>query len=161
MMSQPTAADIEAVRERVRAKTTGLSASDIKMAGFGPVGEDNTHAPGLKFDAGKPPVVRGVLQYFPRALEAVAEISAAGAEKYTWNGWQSVPDGVVRYGDAMGRHILGEATDGPIDPESGLLHAAQVAWNALARLELMLRDRATDINYEKYRWLLREPKSGE
>ena len=38
-------------------------------------------------------------------------------------------------------HAPGEAIDGPIDPATGLMHAAQVAWNALARLELMLRDR--------------------
>jgi hypothetical protein len=36
----------------------------------------------------------------------------------------------------MLRHVF----DGTIrDPESGLLHAAHAAWNALARLELALR----------------------
>ncbi len=95
--------------------------------------------PGAKLDAGKAPVMRGAVQYFPRALEAVAGVSLFGATKYTWNGWESVPDGVNRYSDAMGRHLTGEAVDGPTDPETGLLHAAQVAWNALARLELMLR----------------------
>lgn len=94
---------------------------------------------GAKLDAGKAPVMRGVVQYFPRALTLVAGISLFGATKYTWNGWESVPDGVNRYSDAMGRHLVGEAVDGPIDPETGLMHAAQVAWNALARLELMLR----------------------
>lgn len=95
--------------------------------------------PGAKLDSGKAPVMRGVVQYFPRALSLVAGVSLFGATKYTWNGWESVPDGVNRYSDAMGRHLVGEATDGPIDPETGLMHAAQVAWNALARLELMLR----------------------
>jgi hypothetical protein len=98
------------------------------------------NTPGAKLDAGKAPVMRGALQYFPRALGAVADVSAFGAAKYTWGGWESVPDGVARYSDAMGRHILGEAADGPLDPETGLSHAAQVAWNALARLELMLRE---------------------
>ena len=74
-----------------------------------------------------------------RALLAVADISQYGATKYAWKGWMSVPDGVDRYGDALMRHLIAEATDGPIDQETGLLHAAQVAWNALARLELMLR----------------------
>ena len=96
--------------------------------------------PGSKLDAGKAPVMRGALQYFPRALRAVSGVSLFGATKYTWNGRESVPDGVNRYSDAMGRHLIGEAVDGPIDPETGLLHAAQTAWNALARLELMLRD---------------------
>ena len=96
--------------------------------------------PGAKLDAGKAPVIRGALQYFPRAIEAVSHVSLFGATKYTWNGWESVPDGVNRYSDAMGRHLIGESIDGPTDPATGLSHAAQVAWNALARLELMLRD---------------------
>lgn len=96
-------------------------------------------SPGAKLDAGKDPVLRGVIQYFPRALVEVAAVSAYGANKYTWNGWESVPDGVVRYGDAMARHMVGEVIHGEYDPETKLRHAAQVAWNALARLELILR----------------------
>lgn len=99
------------------------------------------NSPGSKMDAGKAPIIRGALQYFPRALEMVAGVSLYGATKYTWNGWESVSDGVARYSDAMGRHLIGESIDGPIDPETDLLHAAQVAWNALARLELMLREK--------------------
>lgn len=48
-----------------------------------------------------------------------------------------VDDGIARYTDAMDRHNL-EGIESHDD--SGLLHAAQVAWNALARLELMLRE---------------------
>lgn len=95
---------------------------------------------GVKYDAGKPEVVKGVLHYFPNALAAVADVSAAGARKYTWDGWRTVPDGVDRYTEAMGRHLLAER-EGPTDSGpggTGCLHAAQVAWNALARLELML-----------------------
>lgn len=96
---------------------------------------------GVKDDTEKSPVTRGVLQYFPRALEEVAKVSAAGAKKYAWNGWETVPDGITRYSDALGRHLLAEAQsaydDGP--DGTGCLHAAQVAWNALARLELILR----------------------
>lgn len=95
--------------------------------------------PGSKLDAGKAPILRGVLHYFPRALASVAEVSAYGANKYTWGGWESVPDGINRYGDALGRHVVGEKIDGPIDRETNLMHAAQAAWNALARLELILR----------------------
>lgn len=97
------------------------------------------NAPGSKLDAGKAPIMRGAIAYFPRALTAVADVSAYGAAKYTWGGWESVPDGVARYSDAMGRHLLAEASEGPADAQTGLLHAAQVCWNALARLELMLR----------------------
>lgn len=98
----------------------------------------NPRTPGAKLDAGKPPVLRGVLQYFPRALAAVAEVSEHGARKYTWKGWEQVPDGINRYGDALGRHLIGEAIDGLRDPKSDLLHAAHAAWNALARLEMLL-----------------------
>jgi len=99
------------------------------------------HTPGAKLDAGKAPISQGVLQYFPRALREVSLVSLAGARKYAWKGWEKVPDGVSRYSDALGRHLLAEEIDGPIDADTGMLHAAQIAWNALARLELMLRAR--------------------
>ncbi len=98
------------------------------------------HEPGAKLDAGKPPVLRGALHYFPRSLEYIAKISEVGARKYTWKGWEDVPDGVNRYGDAMIRHVLAESIDGPTDGQTGLLHAGHAAWNALARLELMLKE---------------------
>jgi len=97
--------------------------------------------PGVKMDANKIPVMRGVLHYFPRALAAVAQVSFKGAEKYTWNGWESVPDGINRYGDALVRHLLKEVTEGPIDAETGFHHACHEAWNSLARLELILREK--------------------
>jgi hypothetical protein len=98
--------------------------------------------PGSKLDAGKATPVAGVLHYFPRAIIEVAAVSAYGARKYMWNGWESVPDGAQRYTEALGRHLIAERL-GAVDADSGLLHAAQVAWNALARLELLLRDRGT------------------
>lgn len=105
---------------------------------------------GTKLDAGKAPVMRGCFHYFPRALKAVAMVSAAGAAKgYAWKSWETVPEGVERYGDALGRHILDEAIDGRWDIGTGgisVLHAAQDAWNALARLELMLKQGAPLFN---------------
>ena len=96
--------------------------------------------PGAKLDAGKSPVTQGCLQYFPRALLEVAKVSLKGAEKYSWRGWEHVPDGETRYNNALGRHILAEAIEGPRDTDTNELHAAQIAWNALARLELILRE---------------------
>jgi hypothetical protein len=93
----------------------------------------------IKHDQNKPPIAQGVLCMFPRAIRAVANISAHGAEKYSWYNWLTVPDGVERYRDAQVRHVMDEAVDGPNDPDSGHLHAAAAAWNALARLELILR----------------------
>jgi hypothetical protein len=97
------------------------------------------NTPGAKMDAGKAPMMQGVLHYFPRALREVAMLSLFGANKYAWKGWEQVDDGVNRYGDALIRHILAEQIDGLYDDQTKLLHATAVAWNALARLELLLR----------------------
>src|SRR5271157_4338605 len=90
---------------------------------------------GAKLDKGKAPVLRGLLHYFPRALTHVSMVSQAGHDKgYPWKGWESVPEGIVRYGDAMVRHLLAEDVEGPIDAtDTKMYHAAQAAWNALAR----------------------------
>lgn len=95
----------------------------------------------IKYDGGKACAFRGVVQYFPRAVYAVAEISTFGAKKYAWNGWEAVEDGFARYSDAMVRHQLAEGRGEDVDPDSGLLHAAHTAWGALARLELLLREK--------------------
>ena len=98
---------------------------------------------GAKLDAGKPAVWRGCFSYFPRACIAVADVSSRGAAKYSWKGWEKVADGEARYADALARHILKESIEGPYDVGPGglsdVLHASQIAWNALARLELILR----------------------
>lgn len=106
--------------------------------------------PGSKLDAGKAPIMRGLLHYFPRACIKVSELSATGAEKYSWNGWANVPDGIERYGDALCRHIVQEAIEGPLDAawlvrDKEVLHATADAWNALARLELILRAEETEV----------------
>lgn len=99
------------------------------------------HAPGIKTDAGKPRAGL-MVQDFALALQAVAEVTTFGAEKYTASGWLAVPNRQARYTDAMFRHLLTEQAGQLRDPESGLLHAAHAAWNALARLELLLREGA-------------------
>lgn len=95
------------------------------------------HAPGAKLDAGK---IRPTLIFnsMHRALEAVIEVGEYGAKKYTKDGWQFVEDGFERYTDAMHRHLISENL-ALNDPQTNLTHAAHVAWNALARLELLLR----------------------
>lgn len=97
------------------------------------------HESGSKLDHGKNRLGL-VLLAFARALKEVGEVGTFGANKYTDNGWLDVPNGIDRYTDAMLRHLLQEATGEKIDPESQMLHSAQVAWNALARLELQLRE---------------------
>lgn len=110
----------------------------------------SAHEPGAKLDAGKPrPAL--VLGGFSRALEAVTEVGTFGARKYTPNGWRSVPNGVERYSEAMLRHWLKETQGIELDPGSNLTHAAHLAWNALARLELMLEQQ------ERQRMILTHP----
>lgn len=94
--------------------------------------------PGTKLDDGKlrPGLV---LLSMSRALELVARVATDGAVKYTDDGWASLPDGAIRYTEAMLRHLLAEGRE-YADPESGLPHAAHLACNALIRLELMLRE---------------------
>jgi hypothetical protein len=105
-----------------------------------PTGKDAKQK-GAKLDSGKPAVYRGLLDYFPRACLAVAQVSTTGAAKYSWKGWEGVPNGIARYSDALGRHLLAQPIEGEIDQQTQLLHKAQVAWNALAVLELYLREK--------------------
>lgn len=102
-----------------------------------PTGKD-PHTPGAKLDAGKNRLSL-VFDGFAHALEEVGRVGTYGAQKYSDHGWVSVTNGVDRYTDAMYRHLLKEAMGVPFDPATDLLHAAHTAWNALARLELMVR----------------------
>ena len=106
------------------------------MSPSGRTPEPSQHEPGAKLDQGK--ILAAVLGDFSRALTAVAEVGTMGAKKYTRGGWQSVDNGIERYTDALWRHLLKERQT-PLDDESGLKHAAHMAWNALARLELEIR----------------------
>jgi len=114
---------------------------------FGPLERDpsgkNQHEAGAKLDAGKNRLGL-VLLNFPRALNEVGVVGTYGAEKYTDNGWLTVDNGEARYTDAMFRHLLAAKIEGDIDADTGLLHKAQVAWNALAALELYLIDLEVD-----------------
>lgn len=98
------------------------------------------HAPGAKLDAGKlrPALVLGG---FARALTEVCKVGTYGATKYTDNGWMEVLNGVTRYDDAKLRHWLAEKSGVECDADTKLLHASHEAWNALARLDLLLRQR--------------------
>lgn len=98
------------------------------------------HELGAKLDLGKPCVWRGCLSYFPRSLTSIARVSTIGARKYAWKGWESVPDGFARYSDALARHFLAESWE-EVDKDTDCLHAEQVAWNACARLELLLKEK--------------------
>ncbi len=97
------------------------------------------HQPGAKLDAGKTRAAL-VIGGFALALIEVSKVGTYGAAKYTDSGWVYVPNGKDRYDDAFMRHWLKAHTGETIDPDTGLLHAAHAAWNALAYLDLVLRE---------------------
>lgn len=94
---------------------------------------------GMKFDAGKP-MAGLMVSDFANALLAVSEVSTFGAKKYAPHSWATVPNARERYNDALYRHLFLAAAGEAQDQESKLLHAAHVAWNALALLELEICD---------------------
>lgn len=79
------------------------------------------------------PLARGVLDYFPAALAAVAELSRAGNDKHNpgqplhWARGKSTD-----HADCILRHLVDR---GKADPEDGISHTVKVAWRALALLQ--------------------------
>lgn len=93
---------------------------------------------GVKLDNGKEDCDL-VLGSFSRSLLEVSKVGTFGAIKYCEDGWLDVERGYRRYTSAMLRHYFKGSEIETHDLESGLLHDAHCAWNALARLELNLR----------------------
>src|SRR5690349_23449099 len=81
------------------------------------------------------PLARGLLDYFPDALCAVAELSRIGNEQHNpgeplhW-----ARDKSTDHADCILRHLI-EA--GTVDTD-GMRHSAKLAWRALAQLQLEL-----------------------
>jgi hypothetical protein len=84
------------------------------------------------------PLVSGVLDYFPAALAEIAKVSKAGNDKHNpgeplhWARGKSMDQA-----DALARHLIER---GGIDPETGMRHSAEMAWRALALLQLELEE---------------------
>ena len=110
------------------------------------------HTSGAKMDDGK--VDLSLLQLLGNALTEVCRVMDYGQTKYTRGGFLDVHDAPRRYTAAMIRHLLHETNekydsgDPYYDTEKGLpfkgkiRHDAQVAVNALFRLECTLREEA-------------------
>ena len=106
------------------------------------------HLPGMKYDQGKPNLSL-VFGGFNKALLDVGYIGTFGARKYTPNGWKEVDNLYERYSSALLRHMfaaMSTRVKDIYDNETGRLHLAHVAWNALALTEHMLKA----IDYDKY-----------
>lgn len=89
------------------------------------------------------PITTGLLDYFPAALAEVAKVSRAGNEKHNpgepmhWARGKSMDQA-----DCIGRHLLER---GNIDPETGQRHSAQLAWRALALLQLEMEEAGAQV----------------
>lgn len=104
----------------------------------------NLHVKGAKDDSEKPRMGL-VLGGFARPLLEVARVGTFGARKYTDNGWQEVPNGMERYENALWRHWAALKAGETHDPETGLSHAAHLAWNALAFLWFALQEKPAEV----------------
>ncbi len=112
------------------------------------------HEPGAKLDDGK--IDTSLLSFLGEALIEVCRVMDYGQTKYSRGGFLEVPNGHTRYTAAMWRHWLKEArekfdTGDPFyDTEKGLpfkgtiRHDAQVATNALFRLQIRLLEEMED-----------------
>lgn len=83
-----------------------------------------------------------VMQDMPRAIEGLARVMTWALEEkgYKESDWLTVPDGIRKYHGGLHRHDNKEMRGQTCDDESNLHHAYHTAWNAMARLELILRD---------------------
>lgn len=95
------------------------------------------------------PIARGVLDYFPLALAAVAGVSFTGNEQHNpgqpmhWAKHLSTD-----HADCILRHLIDRGTT----DTDGLLHTAKVAWRALALLETELEAEGLSMTRTEERW---------
>lgn len=96
--------------------------------------------PTLPTDAAKrkaAPIVTGLLDYFPNACAAVAELSRIGNEQHNpgqpmhWSRGKSND-----HADCIGRHL---ADRGTVDTDK-VRHSTKLAWRALANLQIELEE---------------------
>lgn len=102
----------------------------------------------------KPQLYRGFVARFPRAIEAVARVSEFGAIKHEVEmgdmSYLYTPGAEVLYLEAELRHMVAEATEGMMDPESLMLHKAHKAWNAMADLEKAIQILSAEAKAREY-----------
>lgn len=91
---------------------------------------------GIKYDKDKPRLAEMVIDFSTPLLE-LCKVWEFGADKYSKSNWKLVDNGKDRYTNAMLRHLVAEE-DNHVDSESGLPHAAHIAFNALARLYFII-----------------------
>ena len=99
---------------------------------------------GTKYDNGKLRLAEMIID-FKTPIEELCKVWEFGANKYEKSNWKKLANPIDRYTNAMLRHLLAEETN-LVDDESGLLHAAHIAFNALARLHFIARNKDVNAN---------------
>ena len=74
-------------------------------------------------------------------IEEVVKVYTAGAKKYAPNNWMHLENGYERYKAALFRHICEFERGNWLDADTGCIHLAQVAWNAIAMLHIEMEKR--------------------
>lgn len=109
-----------------------MSNTDTRMLGPGGAPTRTTILPKEAKERKKFPVGSGVLDYFPDAIVAVAEVSYVGNEQHNpgqplhWNRGKSGDES-----DTMIRHYLQRG----LRDTDGVRHSAKMVWRALAYLQ--------------------------
>lgn len=88
-------------------------------------------------------------------IENLVKVYSFGAEKYSENSWQNLPNFWERYKAAMLRHLCALEKGELIDSESGLPHTSHLMWNAVALDWGLSHDKFKKVykdipGYEKY-----------
>jgi hypothetical protein len=102
------------------------------------------NAAGNRANVGKSPW-HLVMRDMYRGLQAVVDVTAFGAKKYSPGGWlQGRGLSYVETYDSALRHAQAWLAGEEADTESGLPHVAHFAWNALALATLSLTRHGVD-----------------
>src|SRR5262245_16333735 len=120
-------------RKRISRSVAGMNDQQARH------GQQREQAPGVKLDAGKPP-----LQLLPEmALEEVAKVLDYGARKYSVDNWRRGMQWRRLIGASL-RHIFAFSRGEDLDPETGLSHLAHASCMVLFLLEFQLSGAGTD-----------------
>lgn len=87
---------------------------------------------GIKYDKNKLRLAEMFID-FCIPMEELCKVWEFGANKYKKSNWKKLEDPINRYTNALLRHLIAEEKE-TYDTESTYLHAAHIAFNALARL---------------------------
>jgi hypothetical protein len=113
----------------------------------------NTHLPTDAKERKALPIATGVLDYFPDALAAVAELSRIGNDQHNagqplhWSKHKSSD-----HADCLVRHLIDRGTK----DSDGVRHSVKVAWRALAMAQIEIEAEQAGLSIPDYLQLLKK-----